>query len=214
MVGGDYYDFLPVSAGGREALLLVVADVEGKGAASALVMANVQATLHALADHAEPLDKLPATINQKILEGARGSQAVGRNTKYITMFVAFVENQGRALRYVNAGHVPPVVVRANGTHEWLETGGMVVGLLPDACYDCGSVALGKGDLLIACTDGITEAMDAEGNEYSRERLAESVMRCRTQEPEEILRCILAEVDQHSLGGVHEDDRILMVLKVT
>jgi sigma-B regulation protein RsbU (phosphoserine phosphatase) len=214
MVGGDYYDFLPVSAGGREALLLVVADVEGKGAASALVMANVQATLHALADHAEPLDKLPATINQKILEGARGSQAVGRNTKYITMFVAFVENQGRALRYVNAGHVPPVVVRANGTHEWLEIGGMVVGLLPDARYDCGSVALGQGDLLIACTDGITEAMDADGNEYSRERLAESVMRCRRQEPEEILRCILAEVDQHSLGGVHEDDRILMVLKVT
>jgi serine phosphatase RsbU (regulator of sigma subunit) len=57
-------------------------------------------------------------------------------------------------------------------------------------------------------------MDADGNEYSRERLAESVMRCRTQKPEEILRCILAEVDQHSLGGVHEDDRILMVLKVT
>jgi sigma-B regulation protein RsbU (phosphoserine phosphatase) len=214
MVGGDYYDFLPVNAGGSEALLLVVADVEGKGAASALVMANVQATLHALADHAEPLDKLPATINQKILEGARGSQAAGRNTKYITMFMAFVEDQGRALRYVNAGHVPPVVIRADGTQEWLETGGMVVGLLPDARYDCGSVALGKGDLLIACTDGITEAMDVDGNEYSRERLAESVMRCRTQEPEEILRCILAEVDQHSLGGVHEDDRILMVLKVT
>jgi phosphoserine phosphatase RsbU/P len=214
MVGGDYYDFLPVNASGREALLLVVADVEGKGAASALVMANVQATLHALADHAEPLDKLPATINQKILAGARGSQAAGRNTKYITMFMAFVENQGRALRYVNAGHVPPVVIRADGTLEWLETGGMVVGLLPDACYDCGSVALAKGDLLIACTDGITEAMDRDGNEYGRERLAESVTRCRTEKPEQILRCILAEVDQHSLGGVHEDDRVLMVLKVT
>jgi phosphoserine phosphatase RsbU/P len=214
MVGGDYYDFLPVNAAGREALLLVVADVEGKGAASALVMANVQATLHALADHAEPLDKLPATINQKILAGARGSQAAGRNTKYITMFMAFVEDQGRVLRYVNAGHVPPVVIRADGTQEWLETGGMVVGLLPDACYDCGSVALAKGDLLIACTDGITEAMDADGVEYGRERLAESVTRCRTEKPEEILRCILAEVDQHSLGGVHEDDRVLMVLKVT
>jgi len=91
---------------------------------------------------------------------------------------------------------------------------MVVGLLPDACYDCGSVALAKGDLLIACTDGITEAMDVDGVEYGRERLAESVTRCRTEKPEEILRCILAEVDQHSLGGVHEDDRVLMVLKVT
>jgi serine phosphatase RsbU (regulator of sigma subunit) len=214
MVGGDYYDFLPVSSGGKEALLVVVADVEGKGAASALVMANVQATLHALADHAEPLDKLPATINQKILEGARGSQAAGRNTKYLTMFMAFVENEGRALRYVNAGHVPPVVIRADGRQEWLETGGMVVGLLPDARYDCGSVALGKDDLLIACTDGITEAMDADGNEYSRERLAESVAKCRTQKPEEILRCILAEVDLHSRGGIHEDDRVLLVLKVT
>jgi serine phosphatase RsbU (regulator of sigma subunit) len=214
MVGGDYYDFLPVSSGGKEALLVVVADVEGKGAASALVMANVQATLHALADHAEPLDKLPATINQKILEGARGSQAAGRNTKYLTMFMAFVENEGRALRYVNAGHVPPVVIRADGTQEWLETGGMVVGLLPDARYDCGSVALGKDDLLIACTDGITEAMDAEGNEYTRERLADSVAKCRMQKPEGILRCILEEVDQHSRGGMHEDDRVLMVMKVT
>src|SRR5271170_2372318 len=214
MVGGDYYDFLPVQVDGKEALLLVVADVEGKGAASALVMANVQATLHALADHAEPLDKLPATINRKILEGARGSQTAGRNTKYLTMFMAFVENEGRALRYVNAGHVPPVVIRADGSQEWLETGGMVVGLLPNARYDCGSVALGKDDLLIACTDGITEAMDAEGNEYTRERLADSVAKCRMQKPEEILRCILEEVDQHSRGGMHEDDRVLMVMKVT
>jgi sigma-B regulation protein RsbU (phosphoserine phosphatase) len=214
MVGGDYYDFLPVIAGGKEALLVVVADVEGKGAASALVMANVQATLHALADDAEPLVRLPATINQKMLDGARASQSLGRKTKYLTMFMAFVENQGRRLRYVNAGHVPPTVVRADGGHEWLETGGMVVGLLPDARYECGSVELGPGDLLVACTDGITEAMDEDGNEYGRERLAESVTRHRAQSPQEILRGILDEVDAHSRGGLHEDDRILLVLKVT
>src|ERR1700730_9377500 len=121
MVGGDYYDFLPVNAGGKEALLVVVADVEGKGAASALVMASVQATLHALADHAEPLVRLPATINQKILEGSRASGTSGRNTKYLTMFMALVENEGRALRYVNAGHVPPVIVHADGAKEWLQT---------------------------------------------------------------------------------------------
>lgn len=213
MVGGDYYDFLPVNAGGKQALLLVVADVEGKGAASALVMANVQATLHALADHAEPLVRLPATINQKILEGARSSQSMGRNTKYLTMFMAFVENDGRKLRYVNAGHVPPVVVRADGRCETLDTGGMVVGLLPDAAYESGSVDLAAGDLLVACTDGITEAMDAEGNEYGKPRLAESVCKCREQRPAEVLRRILEEVDAHSQGGIHEDDRILMVMKV-
>src|SRR4029077_19466800 len=205
MVGGDYYDFLPVKADGKEALLLVVADVEGKGAASALVMANVQATLHALADHAEPLVRLPATINQKILESARSSQSVGRNTKYLTMFMAFVENDGRRLRYVNAGHVPPVIVRADGGHEWLETGGTVVGLLPDPCYECGSVELAPGDLLVACTDGITEAMDANGDEDGKPRLAASVGKCRDQQPKEILRRILEEVDAHSKGGIHEDD---------
>jgi sigma-B regulation protein RsbU (phosphoserine phosphatase) len=76
------------------------------------------------------------------------------------------------------------------------------------------VAMGQGDLLVACTDGITEAMDANRNEYTRERLAESVKKLRTQRPEEILRCILEEVDLHSRGGVHEDDRVLMVLRVT
>jgi len=212
MVGGDYYDFLSVNAEGKEALLLVVADVEGKGAASALVMANVQATLHALADHVIPLEKLPATINQKILMGARASRTQGRTTKYLSMFLALVENQGRSIRYVNAGHVPPAVIRADGRTEWLETGGMIVGLLPDVEFDCGAVELAPGDLLVACTDGITEAMDVVGGEFSRARLADLVSNLRTRAPEEIMRAVLAEVDEHSRGGSHEDDRVLLVMK--
>src|SRR5580692_7248074 len=212
MVGGDYYDFLPVQAGGKEALLVVVADVEGKGAASALVMANVQATLHALADHVETLEKLPATINHKLLMGARASRAQGRPTKYLSMFLALVEAGGRNFRYVNAGHVPPAVIRTDGSVEWLEAGGMIVGLLPDIQFECGTVALAAGDLLVACTDGITEAMDSAGTEFSRTRLAELVIGVRERSPEEIMRAVLAEVETHSRGGIYEDDRILMVMK--
>jgi phosphoserine phosphatase len=212
MVGGDYYDFLPVQVEGREALLLVVADVEGKGAASAIVMANVQATLHALVDHIEALEKLPATINDKLLMGARSSSSGGRMTKYLSMFLALVESGGRNLRYVNAGHVPPAVVRADGRVEWLEAGGMIVGLLPDVEFECGSVALGVGDLLVACTDGITEAMDSAGNEFSRQRMAELVTGVRQRSPEEIVRAVLTEVEAHSRNGMYEDDRILMVMK--
>jgi len=213
-VGGDYYDFLPVKSGGQDALLLVVADVEGKGTASALVMANVQAMLHALADRVDALEKLPATINQKILSGSRGSGlGAGRTTKYLSMFLALVEQEGRRLRYVNAGHVPPAVIRADGRHEWLDTGGMIVGLLADAEYRSATVELGPGDLLVACTDGITETMDAAGNEYGRPRLAESAGQKRGKKPEEILRGVLEEVEQHLQGGAHEDDRVLLVMKV-
>jgi phosphoserine phosphatase RsbU/P len=213
MVGGDYYDFLPVQVDGREALLLVVADVEGKGAASALVMANVQATLHALADHVETLEKLPATINHKLLMGARSSSTTGgRMTKYLSMFLALVDSGGRGLRYVNAGHVPPAVIRADGRIEWLEAGGMIVGLLPDIQFESGTVALAPGDLMVACTDGITEAMDSIGTEFSRQRMADLVVGVREQDPEEIIRTVLAEVETHSRNGMYEDDRILMVMK--
>ena len=85
--------------------------------------------------------------------------------------------------------------------------------MPDARYESGSVDLAPGDLLVACTDGITEAMDADGNEYGKPRLAESVCKCREQAPKEVLRRILEEVDAHSQGGIHEDDRVLMVMKV-
>jgi phosphoserine phosphatase RsbU/P len=213
MVGGDYYDFLPVQVDGKEALLLVVADVEGKGAASALVMANVQATLHALADHVETLEKLPATINHKLLMGARSSSTTGgRMTKYLSMFLALVESGGRSLRYVNAGHVPPAVIRVDGRVEWLEAGGMIVGLLPDVQFESGAVALAPGDLMVACTDGITEAMDSVGTEFSRQRMAEIVVGVRQRTPEEIMRAVLTEVETHSLNGMYEDDRILMVMK--
>jgi phosphoserine phosphatase RsbU/P len=211
-VGGDYYDFLPVKANGRNALLVVVADVEGKGAASALVMANVQAILHALADHVEPLEKLPETINQKILEGG-GSRTSGRASKYLSMFLALVEDGGRRMRYVNAGHVPPLVMRAGGGYEWLETGGMIVGLLPGAVFESGEVELSAGDLIVACTDGITEAMDTQGAEYGRPRLAEFVERQATRDAETVLHDVLVEVEKHARGGVHEDDRILLVMKV-
>jgi phosphoserine phosphatase RsbU/P len=208
MVGGDYYDFVKLPSDEKGGLLLVVADVEGKGAASALVMANVQATLHALADQPTPVEKLPATINQKMIAAQTG----GRRMKYLSMFLASLDEDGRRMRYVNAGHVPPAVIRANGSVEWLTEGGMVVGLLPEQEYSPGEVDLSKDDLLVACTDGITEAMDATGTEFGRPRLAELVTQLRALAPQEILNGVLEAVNAHSRGGVYEDDRILMVLK--
>jgi sigma-B regulation protein RsbU (phosphoserine phosphatase) len=104
------------------------------------------------------------------------------------------------------------VIRADGNVEWLNTGGMIVGILPDVEFECGTVAFAPGDTLVACTDGITEAMDATGAEFSRQRLAELVSPLRNLDPEVILRAVLDEVDRHSRGGIYEDDRILMVMR--
>jgi sigma-B regulation protein RsbU (phosphoserine phosphatase) len=89
---------------------------------------------------------------------------------------------------------------------------MIVGILPDVEYECGAVAFEPGDLLVACTDGITEAMDAAGTEFSKQRLAEMITRLRHLSPDGIMKAVLEEVDRHSRGGLYEDDRILMVMK--
>ena len=210
MVGGDYYDFVRLDP---ETMLTVVADVEGKGVASALVMANLQATLRALVTHLHALERLVVGINH-MMQAPRNASLPDqpRTQKYLSMFVGLLDQRHRALHYINAGHVPPAVVRAGGECVYLEEGGMVVGLFPDAAYHRGFIQLASGDIMVACTDGITEAMDAQRNEYGRERLVGAVRRRRQLPAAQIVESILAEVEEYSRNGDHDDDRILLVLK--
>jgi phosphoserine phosphatase RsbU/P len=201
--GGDYYDFIPLAA---DTTLVVVADVEGKGVGSAMVMANLQATLHALLAHLHSLERLVESLNDMILTDTRGQ-------KYMTMFVALLDQKHRAIHYVNAGHVPPAVVRANGTIDYLTEGGMVVGLFPSVRFERGHAKLHKGDIVVACTDGITEAADKNDEEFGRERLSEFVAKHRELTADQIVTTVLTEVDQFSRGGTHEDDRVILVIKV-
>jgi sigma-B regulation protein RsbU (phosphoserine phosphatase) len=202
-VGGDYYDFIALAP---DTMLAVVADVEGKGVGSAMVMANLQATLHALLAHLHSLERLVESLNDMILTDTRGQ-------KYMTMFVALLDQPHRALHYVNAGHVPPAVVRPSGEVDYLREGGMVVGLFPSVKYERGTVRMQPGDIFVACTDGITEAMNAQDEEYGRERLMELVGRKRDLRAHEIVQSVLTEVDLFSRGGTHEDDRVILILKV-
>lgn len=201
--GGDYYDFIALAP---NTTLAVVADVEGKGVGSAMVMANLQATLHALLAHLHSLERLVESLNDMILADTRGQ-------KYMTMFVGLLDQPHRTLHYVNAGHVPPAVVRANGDVEYLREGGMVVGLFPSVKYERGHVTLAPGDIVVACTDGITEAMDTSDEEFGSPRLAELVARERHLSAGKIVDTVLEEVDRFSKGGTHEDDRVILVMKV-
>jgi sigma-B regulation protein RsbU (phosphoserine phosphatase) len=202
-VGGDYYDFIRMAP---DTTLMVVADVEGKGVGSAMVMANLQATLHALLAHLHSLERLVESLNDMMLTDTRGQ-------KFMTMFVALLDQPHRTLHYVNAGHVPPAVVRSNGTVDYLREGGMVVGLFPSQHYDRGHVRMEPGDIFVGCTDGITEAMNTADDEYGQQRLVDLVSRERAQRAPEIVQSVLTEVDLFSRGGTHEDDRVILILKV-
>jgi sigma-B regulation protein RsbU (phosphoserine phosphatase) len=203
MVGGDYYDFLMLDP---DTMLTVVADVEGKGVASALMMSNLQAMLHTLVGHLHSLERLVEAVNNLMA-------SEGRQRKFMSMFVAMLDRRHRGLHYINAGHVPPGVVRANGDVESLREGGMVVGVIPGESYSRGFLRLEKGDVFVACTDGITEAMNRNSEEYGLERLIGTVGRLRQLPAAEIMKRVLAEVDDFSRGGTHEDDRIILILKV-
>lgn len=203
MVSGDYYDFVALNP---QALLIVIADVEGKGVASALVMANLQATLRTLSAHVHALQHIVSSVNQMILADTRAQ-------KYLSMFVGLLDHRNRAVHYINAGHVPPAVIRADGETLYLREGGMVVGVFPHVAYERGYLQLRPGDIVAGYSDGITEAMDVHGHEYGPERLVDVVRHERTAPAEQIAETVLTEVDRFSRGGPHEDDRVILILKV-
>jgi sigma-B regulation protein RsbU (phosphoserine phosphatase) len=203
MVGGDYYDFVPLNPG---ALLIVIADVEGKGVASALMMANLRATMHTLTAHVHALEQIVKSVNDMIFSDRR-------RQKLVSMFVAILDQPRRGLHYINAGHVPPTLIRAEGETVELRTGGTLVGAFSDATFTRGHIELGQDDVLAGYTDGITEAMDANGNQYGLGRLVNVVRRERAASAERIVETVLAEVDSFSRGGHHDDDRVIFILKV-
>jgi predicted permease len=162
-VGGDYFDFIDL---GDKRIGIALADVSGKGVAAALIMSSVQASLRILSsDTAISLPQLVAKMNRFL------HQSTGSN-KYATFFYAQIDESGRQLRYVNAGHLPPYLLRPPSAIQELSTGGAVIGLFPDMSYEEATIDLKPGDVLVAFTDGVTEAMNAGENEFGEARLKE------------------------------------------
>jgi len=203
-VGGDYYDFLHL---GPQTLLLVIADVEGKGVSSALVMSNLQATLRALVMHLHSLEVLALSLNEMIYLDTK-------NQKYLSCFLGLVDTRRNGLHYINAGHVPPLLINADsGEYRLLDKGGTPIGLFPKSEYERGSVDLIPGDILVCCTDAIYEAMDVNDDEYGTERLAKCVSSNAQRSAQAIVDAVLKEVNEFSKGGQHVDDKVLMIMKV-
>ncbi len=202
LVGGDYFDILPLDT---KTLGLCIADVAGKGMPAALLMSNLQAAVRGLSS----LSVAPNLLCNRL------NSIVYRNTesdRFITFFYAHLEALTRRLLYVNAGHNAPFVVRSDGSHERLREGGTVLGVYASREYEMGSTQLFPGDRVILFTDGVTEACNPAGEEFGEARLLRLLQDCRTLSAGALQAKILREVAEFG-GGRWQDDATLLVLAV-
>jgi serine phosphatase RsbU (regulator of sigma subunit) len=181
----------------------VLADIAGKGISGALLMANLQANLRS--QYAVALDDLPRllkSVNQLFYENSSDSS-------YATLFFADYDDSSRRLRYVNCGHLPPLLLRADGQLERLTATTTVLGLFEKWECSVAEVQLAAGDILILYTDGVTEAENAEGEQFSESRLIETMLAQRHLPVPSLLETIVATVQKFSDG--EQADDITLVL---
>ncbi|HEX7361986.1 MAG TPA: SpoIIE family protein phosphatase [Bryobacteraceae bacterium] len=201
-VGGDYYDFLELPDG---KFGIALGDISGKGIGAALMMANLQASLRGQAPILRNMPELLKRVNGMLYEASSFN-------RYATFFYAEYDPETRALTYVNAGHNPPVVLRHCEILRW-ETGGPVIGLLPQVEFQQGTVQLEPGDLAVLYTDGVSESMNLEDEEWSEERLIACVKTCYHLSARGALDRIMNGAVAFAAGAPQHDDMTLTVLRV-
>ena len=201
-VGGDCYDAI---AFGSHRMALCIADVVGKGIPAALLMSNLQAAVRAFATEAAQPAELCHLVNRILC----GRIAEGR---FISFFYCVVDTSLGTLSFANAGHYPPMLVRADGSVERLPDGGAVLGVFNDATYQQGHVAIASGDRVVLFTDGVTEAHNAEDEEFGEDRLMECAVANRACSAP-ALQSRLAEEVSTFTSGAFQDDATLIVLAI-
>jgi sigma-B regulation protein RsbU (phosphoserine phosphatase) len=206
-VGGDYYDFLLLP---NDVFGIAIGDVSGKGIAAALLMASLQASLRGQAIRGTgDLAGVISSVNRLVYDASA-------ENRYATFFYAQYEPQTRRLTYVNAGHNPPMVLRKKDG-DWqiarLEEGGAVVGLLPNFPYSQAMFDMEPGDVLLAFTDGISEAMNPNEEEWGEENLVEVAKECDGLAAADTISVIVEAADRFAAGAKQHDDMTLMVVRV-
>jgi len=199
-VGGDHYDFMPLT-GGRWAI--AVADVSGKGTPASLLMSGVHAWLRALAGTAAP-GPLMARLNRFLCASTQAH-------RYVTLFYAELDPLQRRLTYVNGGHVPPFLLRADGRRERLTEGGPALGFIEEAGYERGQVVLEEGDVLALVTDGVTEGVYPEDMERGDAAVFASLSGTLAESADDILQVLVASVQDAEVIGI-ADDLTALILK--
>jgi sigma-B regulation protein RsbU (phosphoserine phosphatase) len=200
-VSGDLFDYIPIVPGH---LGIMIADVAGKGIPAALVGATFRASLRAEVRNNYAISTILSKVNALLLE----SQETGG---FVTAVYGVLDEETMRWTYCNAGHNPPLWLRADGQVEWLWRGGPLLGAYADVSFGEDSIRMVPGDILVLYTDGITEALNDQGEEFGSERLVRVVMECRELPPEEICRRVTTAALAHE-GGRKADDLTVVVVK--
>ena len=201
-VGGDYYDFFPY-AEGRVGLAL--GDVSGKGMPASLMMMALHARVQVLAEDPAGLASFMTRLN-------KATCANCPSNRFITFFFCVLDATTGALGFANAGHNPPIVIRASGEAEMLEGGGPVLGVLPIAPYAELHAQLERGDMLVLYSDGVTEATNLAYEQFDEERFIEVLKRHRTSPAAEVVAAVVKSLAEFAAGAPQADDITLVVAK--
>ncbi|MBI4548637.1 MAG: SpoIIE family protein phosphatase [Ignavibacteriae bacterium] len=202
-VGGDYYDVIPL---GQHRYVFAIGDVSGKGTPASLLMANLQATIRALVPLGLSLGDLTKRVNDLICENT-GSD------RFITFFWGILDTTAKRMNYVSAGHNPPFLFHADGAIERLDKGGIILGIMKTIVpYQEGEVKFGSGDVLLLFTDGVSEAMNSQEEEFGEEQLQQVARACLHESAGTILSKIVDAVKEHSKNRMQSDDVTLVVVK--
>src|SRR5215207_6070659 len=211
-VGGDYYDFMAFD---NRQLGIAIADVAGKGMAAALLMSTVQATLRSLSAGSNlgpqtnhTLADMMSTLNRLLWSSTGG-------LNYVTFFYAQFDQSTRRLSYVNAGHNPPLFFSAGQPDGFrrLSSGGTVVGVFEDCAYEQETVEMSAGDVLLAYTDGLSEALDVRGEEFGEGRIKEALAGTAGLTVDEMRDEFVRRVTEWSGDAPQHDDLTFVVMKV-
>ncbi len=201
-IGGDYYDFIERENG---RMVVTLGDVSGKGTAAALLMSSLHAAVHAQSASHESLTETIAAVNNYLAENTPAN-------RFVTLFYAELDPKTGVLSFINAGHNPPLIVHAAGTMENLASGGLPLGIRPNADYKEGRTQLQPNDVMVIFSDGVSEALNPEGEEFGTQRLYEVVSRNMDASAAGIRDRIEAALTKWSQGTPAADDITLVIVK--
>lgn len=201
-VGGDYYDFITIDP---SRLGIVIADVSGKGVSASLLMASLRASLHSEVHPKYKLDEMACKLNNFV------NRSSAPNC-FITFFYTELNKKTGELRFVNAGHNPPLILDKKGKIRRLESCGLCLGMFPSSDYEIKDINLNPGDMAFLYTDGITESRSKDNKEFTEERLIKLIQKHSKLSAKKLVKKIQEEVNDFAAGADPMDDMTLVVIK--